>query len=55
MLFDDVCTWKVDRNPNGATVDWCFMAADARIKLKKLNPTIYPIEMLKNRYISKHD
>jgi transposase len=47
MLLDEVCAWEVDRNTNGATVDWRFTTADARIKLKKLYPTIHPIGNVK--------
>jgi transposase len=46
-LIEEVNAWEVDRNTNGATVDWRFTTADARIKLKKLYPTIRPIENVK--------
>ena len=42
MLFEEVGAWEVDRNTNGATVDWRFTTDDARIKLKKLYPVILP-------------
>ena len=32
--------WADRRNRNGASVDWQFTAADARIKLKRLYPKI---------------
>ena len=47
MLLDEVSAWEVDRNTNGATVDWRFTTADARIKLKKLYPIIRPIGNVK--------
>jgi hypothetical protein len=34
--------WETARNGAGATVDWRFTTADARIKLKKLYPIIIP-------------
>jgi hypothetical protein len=46
-LMEEVTAWEVDRNSNGATVDWRFTTADARIKLKKLYPTLRPIENVK--------
>ena len=47
MLLKEVSAWEVDRNTNGATVDWRFTTADARIKLKKLFPIIRPIGNVK--------
>ncbi len=47
MLLEEVSAWEVDRNTNGATVDWRFTTADARIKLKKLYPIIHPIGNVK--------
>ena len=47
ILLEEVTAWEVDRNSNGATGDWRFTTADARIKLKKLYPTIRPIENVK--------
>jgi transposase len=40
MLIREVAAWEVDRNNSGATVDWRFTTADARIKLKRLYPII---------------
>jgi hypothetical protein len=34
--------WETRRNASGATVQWRFTTADARIKLTKLYPTINP-------------
>jgi transposase len=47
MLLEEVNAWEVDRNTNGATVDWRFTTADVRIKLKKLYPIIRPIGNVK--------
>ena len=47
MLFEETNAWEIDRNTNGATVDWRFTTADARIKLKKLYPIIRPIGIVK--------
>jgi transposase len=47
MLLEEVNAWEVERNTNGATVDWRFTTADARIKLKKLYPIIRPIGNVK--------
>jgi hypothetical protein len=47
LLLEEVSAWEVDRNTNGATVDWRFTTADARIKLKKLYPIIRPIGNVK--------
>ena len=32
--------WMRQRNQNGATVDWRFTTDDARIKLKRLYPSL---------------
>ena len=47
ILFEETNAWELDRNTNGATVDWRFTTTDARIKLKKLYPTIRPIGNVK--------
>jgi len=39
-LEDEVLAWVENRNAKGSKVDWRFTTADARIKLKKLYPTI---------------
>lgn len=41
ILSQETCAWEIDRNNSGATVDWRFSSADARIKLKKLYPSIH--------------
>lgn len=40
-LQAEVSAWQERRNRAGSTVDWQFTAADARIKLKRLYPTIH--------------
>jgi hypothetical protein len=39
-LSGEVTAWEDGRNRAGATVDWQFTTSDARIKLKKLYPSI---------------
>ena len=39
-LAREVAGWQDGRNQAGATVDWRFTTDDARIKLKKLYPSI---------------
>jgi DDE superfamily endonuclease len=39
-LAREVATWERDRNAAVVTVDWQFTTADARVKLKRLYPTI---------------
>jgi transposase len=46
-LLKEVGAWETERNSMGATVDWRFTTADARIKLKKLYPIIRPVENVK--------
>ena len=43
-LRTDVGAWATARNASGATVNWRFTTADARIKLKHLYPSIEPIK-----------
>jgi hypothetical protein len=40
MLIDEIAAWEDDRNANHAKADWQFTTADARIKLKRLYPSI---------------
>ena len=40
MLRHEVAAWEKTRNEAVVKVDWQFTTADARIKLKKLYPTI---------------
>jgi len=35
-----ILAWETNRNEKSRTVDWKFTTADARVKLKKLYPTI---------------
>jgi hypothetical protein len=39
-LIEEVATWQNARNANHAKTDWQFTTADARVKLKRLYPTI---------------
>ena len=39
-LTNEVNAWQKDRNNKGTTMNWRFTTADARIKLKKLYPSI---------------
>ena len=41
-LIRETMAWEARRNRSGATVDWRFTTADARIKLKKLCPVLNP-------------
>jgi DDE superfamily endonuclease len=40
MLGEEVGAWEQTRNAKGATVNWRFTTEDARIKLKRLYPSI---------------
>lgn len=40
QLQSAVAAWEADRNRAAATIDWRFTTKDARIKLRKLYPTI---------------
>jgi transposase len=40
-LQKEVTAWEQARNAAGAKVDWRFTTADARIKLKRLYPSIH--------------
>ena len=39
-LNDELSAWQHDRNLSQRSVDWRFTTADARVKLKRLYPTI---------------
>jgi hypothetical protein len=39
-LTEEVAAWEDDRNKHHAKADWHFSTADARIKLKRLYPTL---------------
>lgn len=41
-LATEVAAWQDQRNAAGGTVDWRFTTADARIKLKRLYPSVHP-------------
>ena len=39
-LIEEIAAWEHDRNAKHAKADWHFTTADARIKLKRLYPSI---------------
>ncbi len=39
-LTKEVAAWKRDRNKKHAKADWQFTTTDARVKLKRLYPTL---------------
>jgi len=39
-LIEEVHEWEANRNKHHTTADWQFTTADARVKLKRLYPTI---------------
>ena len=41
-LKKQVAAWQERRNANAVTIDWRFTTDDARVKLKRLYPTILP-------------
>ena len=41
-LAREVAVWEAKRNAAGVKADWQFTTTDARVKLKKLYPTIQP-------------
>lgn len=41
-LIEQIAAWEAERNAQSTRVDWRFTTADARIKLKRLYPTILP-------------
>jgi hypothetical protein len=43
-LRHETAAWEARRNRSAATIEWRFTTADARIKLKKLYPTLKPSE-----------
>jgi hypothetical protein len=43
-LRQETAAWADRRNAAGATIDWQFTTADARVKLIKLYPTLNPSE-----------
>jgi len=42
MVEQEATAWETERNTAAMTVDWRFTTADARIKLKRLYPSISP-------------
>ena len=41
IMTSEVAAWEQDRNTNESKIDWQFTTADARIKLKRLYPSIH--------------
>jgi len=39
-LIDEVAAWEADRNRNHAKADWQFTTDEARVKLKRLYPSL---------------
>src|SRR2546422_2315879 len=42
LLTDEAAAWEERRNRHSIRIDWRFTTADARIKLKRLYPSILP-------------
>ena len=40
-MTQEIAAWEQDRNRNKSTINWQFTTADARIKLKRLYPSIH--------------
>jgi hypothetical protein len=40
-MTEEIASWERQRNANESTIDWQFTTADARIKLKRLYPSIH--------------
>jgi uncharacterized small protein (DUF1192 family) len=40
ILIDEVAAWEAGRNKHHAKADWQFTTADARVKLKRLYPSL---------------
>ena len=51
-LAAEVAAWQQRRNQARVKIDWCFRAADARVKLKHLYPQ--PQEELHETSVSDH-
>jgi hypothetical protein len=41
IMISEVAAWEQDRNTHESKIDWQFTTADARIKLKRLYPSIH--------------
>ena len=39
-VVEEVAAWEVSRNQNHTTADWQFTTANARVKLKRLYPSL---------------
>ena len=44
VVTAEVAVWEEERNASGATINWRFTTADARIKLKHLYPSLEPVK-----------
>jgi len=42
FVIEQVAAWENRRNGNGTRIDWRFTTAEARIKLKRLYPSVLP-------------
>ena len=40
ILVQEAAAWEAERNASGVTVNWRLTTEDARIKLKRLYPSI---------------
>ena len=41
IMTGEIATWECQRNANESTIDWQFTTANARIKLKRLYPSLH--------------
>ena len=39
-LVKEIAAWEATRNKNNAKADWQFTTSDARVKLKRLYPSL---------------
>jgi len=39
-LVEEVAAWEAERNKHHTKADWQFTTADARVKLKRLYPSL---------------
>jgi len=40
IMIEEVAAWEAARNKKNAKADWQFTTADARVKLKRLYPSL---------------
>ncbi len=48
-LSQEIAAWEARRNLNQTMINWCFSTIDARVKLKRLYPSIADQERLSER------